>query len=296
MKQAIKAWLKPRLSTLVGGTTDKHAAPLRYLLDEVSDLRIAVRKLTAAHPQSQEMRGQTKDSFSYQWAEITEGTALLGDPNFEKQILDLTCKYSDFPCDWFPGKKVLDAGCGIGRWSHALCKLGADVTAIDQSAAGIEHVRHLLKTEPNFRTQQADILSPLPFNRDFDLVWCYGVAHHTGNTALAVKNVAAAVKPGGRLFLMIYGEPTNFDEFKEVNTYVQHRRATALMTFDEKQRYLAERYPLEQVHGYFDAISPSINDLHRFDEIEAWLTELGFTNIRTTFANRNHHIVADLPA
>ena len=104
----------------------------------------------------------------------------------------------------------------LRRWSSALCKLGAEVTAIDQSASGVEHVKHLLKDQLNFSAQQADILTPLPFGRaGFDLVWCYGVAHHTGNTKLAVTTVAGAVKPGGRLFLMIYGEPTKRREFSE---------------------------------------------------------------------------------
>jgi len=307
VKKSVSSLLGPRLSSLVlkvisraddmGPDADSYVEErLRYLLNEVSDLRIAVRKLTASQPDDGLMRGQTKDSFSYQWAEIVEGTALLGDAQFERQIIELLCKYTDLPFGWFRGKKVLDAGCGIGRWSYAFCKLGAEVTAVDQSASGIEHVKQLLKDQPNFHAQQADILSPLPFERAFDLVWCYGVTHHTGNTKLAVTTVAATVKPGGRLFLMIYGEPTKRFEFREINTYVKHRRATELMNFDEKRRYLADRYSAQQVHGYFDAISPSINDLHRYDEIKEWLTDLGFINIQRTFESRNHHIVADLPA
>ena len=268
---------------------------LQYLLDEVSDLRIQLRELTAPQAGAEPDQDQTKDSFSYQWAEITEGRALLGDPKFEKQILKLATTYSDLPKKWFKNKKVLDAGCGIGRWSYAFCKLGADVTAIDQSASGVAHVTKLLSDQEHFTAQQADILNPLPFGRDFDLVWCYGVTHHTGNTKLAVENVAAAVRPGGRLFLMIYGEPTRPNEFTEINTYVEHRRATQDMNFDDKQAYLAQRYPEELVHGYFDAISPTINDLHRFDEIAHWLIELGFKDVRSTLDSRNHHLVADLP-
>jgi SAM-dependent methyltransferase len=268
---------------------------LQYLLNEVSDLRTQLRHLTAPKAGAEPDQDQTKDSFSYQWAEITKGKALLGDPEFEAQILNLATKYTDFPKSWFPGKKVLDAGCGIGRWSYAFCKLGADVTAVDQSASGVAHVNKLLEDQPNFKAQRADILNPLPFGREFDLVWSYGVTHHTGNTKLAVENVAATVKPGGRLFLMIYGEPTRRYEFSEINTYVEHRRATQDMTFAEKEAYLAKRYPPELVHGFFDAISPSINDLHRLDEIKHWLSEIGFVKMRTTLDSRNHHLVADLP-
>ena len=268
---------------------------VQYLLNEISDLKIAVRKLSASLMESQPDRLQTKDSFSYQWEEIREGAALLGDAAWESQMVEQLCTYSGYSEDWFKGKKVLDAGCGNGRWSYVLSELGADVMAIDQSSNGINSVKTLLANHPTFNAQQADILSPLPFSSEFDLVWCYGVTHHTGYTELACKNVAATVKPGGRLFLMIYGEPTKLHEFAEINTYVEHRRATGSMTFDEKRAYLSERYPEELVHGYFDAVSPEINDLHRWDEVEGWLIELGFTRIRRTSDNRNLHLVADLP-
>ncbi len=272
---------------------------IQYLLDEVSDLRIICRKMSAQlseASESEDEQEQTKDSFSYQWENLKEGDFLLGDESFEVKIMDLAAEYSGLDGSWFSGKTVLDAGCGIGRWSYAFLKLGADVTAIDQSAQGIGHVKELLQSEGKFAAKQANILKPLPFKKKFDLVWSFGVTHHTGNTILAVENVAAAVKPGGRLFLMIYGEPQTAGEFGEVNLYVKHRRATQFMTFEEKIKYLEGFYPSNLVHGFFDAISPTINDLHRMDEIQAWLEDMGFVDFKSTFANRNHFIVADLPA
>lgn len=310
VKKQIKNWLRPRVISVLSevaarpdsqaGTTALAADPftevrLRYLLDEVSDLRIAVRELTSPKAGSHAVQDQTKESFSYQWGEIKEGAHLLGDSAFEATMLELLSKYTDYPKSWFPGKKVLDAGCGMGRWSYGFIKLGAVVTAVDQSASGVGHLNKLLATEPNFKAQQADLLNPLPFGRDFDLVWCYGVTHHTGNTRLATQNVAACVKPGGRIMLMIYGEPVKLHEFTEINTYVEHRRATENMSFEDKVKYLEARYPKQLVHGFFDAISPKINDLHRFDEIETWLRALGFVNVRRTLDNRNIHLVADRP-
>ncbi len=311
MKDRVKAWVRPKLVALLSdvvaspgqrgqmqqGTADPYTEErLRYLINEVSDLRILVRELTAPKPGSHADQAQTKESFSYQWAEITEGAHLLGDAQFETAMLNLISTYTNFPKTWFPGKKVLDAGCGMGRWSYGFVKLDADVTAVDQSASGVGHLNKLLSNEPKFKAQQADLLNPLPFGRAFDLVWCYGVTHHTGNTRLATENVAACVKPGGRIMLMIYGEPAKLHEFTEINTYVEHRRATENMTFAEKEKYLTARYSKEQVHGFFDAISPKINDLHRYDEIASWLRQLGFVGVRRTLDNRNIHLVADLPA
>jgi SAM-dependent methyltransferase len=274
-------------------TTDE--AALRYLLNEVSDLQILVRELAAQASLRNVDSSQTRESFSYQWDEITEGEHLMGDARFEKEMLGLIAKYTDFSTDWFTGKAVLDAGCGMGRWSYGFSKLGAKVTAVDQSATGVAALQALLGEKFDFQARQADLLQPLPFGAEFDLVWCYGVAHHTGNTRLAVENVLAAVKPGGRIMLMIYGEPNNSSEFNEINTYVEHRRKTQFMNFDETQAYLEAIFPKNLVHGYFDAVSPKINDLHRFDEIEGWLRAAGFRNVRTTLESRNLHLVADRP-
>ena len=268
-------------------------AALRYLLDEVSELRMLVRALTAASPVRNADIAQTLQSFAFQWDEIGSGKHLLGDPDFDREMCALACRYADMPPEAFAGKTVLDAGCGNGRWSYTFSKLGAKVTAIDQSESAVAELNARWGEKLEFAARRADLLRPLPFDSKFDLVWCYGVAHHTGNTKLAVENVASAVKPGGRLFLMIYGEPRSESEFNEINGYVELRRATRNMSFEQKKSYLEARFPPDLVHGYFDATSPVINDLHRFDEIESWLCAAGFSHIRPTIESRNHHIVAD---
>lgn len=263
-------------------------------MNEVAELRMAVARLQETLLGKPEDVEQTKDSFSYQWAEITEGASLLGDAEFEAALPQTVGTYADLVPESLKGKKVLDAGCGIGRFTCAFVQLGADVTAIDQSAAALAHVRSMLPP-PNPSLHQHDLLKPLPVQKEFDLVWCYGVAHHTGNTRRAVENVAAAVRPGGRLVLMIYGTPRTREEFVEVNTYTRLRRETHGMSYAEKQAHLSKLFPPDEVHGYFDAVSPAINDLHRFDEVAGWLRHLGFTNVRRTCDGRNHHVAADLP-
>lgn len=49
----------------------------------------------------------------------------------------------------------------------------------------------------------------------------------------------------------------------------------------------------DYVHGYFDAISPEINDLYRWDEIIGWLKSAGFEDIKRTLSDHpNHHVIA----
>src|SRR5215210_3597410 len=155
-------------------------------MNEVCELRVEVARLNEALLDKAQGAEQTKASFSYQWGEITEGTGLIGDPTFEAGLAGTVATYADLPEDDFKGKRVLDAGCGNGRFTYAFVQLGAEVTSIDQSDTALAHVRSLLPP-PNPVLRQHDLLQPLPFAGEFDLVWCYGVAHHTGNTRRAVS-------------------------------------------------------------------------------------------------------------
>ena len=107
---------------------------------------------------------------------------------------------------WTPedlkGKRVLDAGCGAGRFAEVAASWGAAVTAVDLSlavdacrentaAAGVEPV-------------QASLYR-LPFApASFDATYCIGVAQHTPDPLGAVRSAARSVRAGGELVLWIY--------------------------------------------------------------------------------------------
>ncbi len=269
---------------------------LEYALNEVSELRSLIRYLLAESEEYQKYIKQTSASFDYQWAYIPSGTALISDAKFRAEATAIVERYTSLPREWFADKKVLDAGCGNGRFSWALCQLGARVTAIDQSLSGIDAARLACANFPSFQARQHDVLKDIGMPAAFDLVWSFGVVHHTGNTYLAVQNLAKCVKPGGHLYLMIYSEP-RFDysaEFAVLNRYTLMRRKLMAMEFDERVRYLQGIQAQDEVHGLFDTYSPMINDLYRFDEIAEWLRSCGFSEIRNTappFA-AGHHVIA----
>lgn len=268
-------------------------AQIDYLLLEVSELRQLTRELLATSPIYQESIRQTGESFDTQWKDLPTGAHLPGDPTFDQQAVDQLCSYAGLPQGWFPGKKVLDAGCGMGRWSRALGLLGARVTAIDISEHGLQSTRQLCGRFDGFESYQHNLLEPLNFG-EFDLVWNYGVCHHTGDTRKALGNVVSAVKPAGQLFTMLYGEPRlgNIEDFEEISSYSSLRHTTANMDFGQRIEFLRSRFPEDHVHGWFDAISPRVNDLYRLDEVEGWLRGWGFADIHTSSESRNLHIVA----
>ena len=265
------------------------ASIIRYLLGPEVESVSATRQVT-------------KRSFDWQWDEIPEGKHLLSDPEFRKQAVNQVLQYTKLPREWFPGKKVADVGCGIGRFSWVFGELGAEVISIDQSEHALEKTRRNCEGMSGHRILQADLLQELPTDETFDLVWCYGVLHHTGDTYRTFCHTQQLVQPGGWLFLMLYGEPKwgEITQFQELALYDRLRLRTQNQSFREKIDSIREamqsgEIPIkgeEYIHGYFDAISPPINDLYNMQEVEAWLLNNGFTGITRTFDNRNLHIVA----
>lgn len=283
-----------RLLESIAPRPDRMSDELRFALNEIGELRQLVRMLLAESPAYRAWREQTTDSFDTQWDKLPTGVQLLGNPEFDGQSVRLVEAYTGLQPDWFRGKQVLDAGCGNGRWSYTLAKLGAVVTALDRSAAGLKEVERVCNGMPGFRALRHDLLEPLPTGAAYDFVWNFGVVHHTGWTERALRNVCGGVRPGGILFTMIYGEPREgrSGEFAEINTYTELRRATSGLSFDERIAYLRKRFKEEDVNAWFDGISPKVNDLHRFDEIRSWLLDWGFEDVRRTFENRNLFITA----
>jgi 2-polyprenyl-6-hydroxyphenyl methylase/3-demethylubiquinone-9 3-methyltransferase len=108
-----------------------------------------------------------------------------------------------------PGAKVADIGCGGGLLSEALAKAGAHVTAIDLAPEVIEVAKlHLYETN-------AALSSPLAIDyrlcssrelaaaepAAFDAVCCMELIEHVPDPAALVCDLAALVKPGGKVFL-----------------------------------------------------------------------------------------------
>lgn len=270
---------------------------IRYLYYEVSELRSFMRHLVAEHNDIFPHFSQTKASFNHQWDALVEGRWMLSNAEFRKQLPDIVCQFTALDASWFPGKRVLDAGCGSGRFTYALRRLGASVVAVDQSEHGLAHAKAAVEEEglgDDVEFIQCDLLEPLPVEGEFDLVWSFGVLHHTGDTFRGFRNVARLVKPGGYLFLMLYGEPRLgvLDDFKYRVDYARLRAMAKNQTPEEITEIIKREKPGQDVHGWFDAISPTINDCYQPEEIEGWLLEHGFTDIQRTEKMANHHLVA----
>jgi SAM-dependent methyltransferase len=238
---------------------------------------------------------QTRASFEYQWSKLSQNEWSLANPEFREQVPGFICALTELERQWFVGKDVLDAGCGAGRHAFGFCKLGAQVIAVDYSTAVLQQTRSNCATFPNFRGAVAvDLLRPLPFLGLFDLVWSYGVLHHTGDTYTAFRNIADRVRPGGYLLVMLYGEPrpAHIEDYQRLVSLEAWRHCCREMSFDEKVEALKRIVREQNLIEYFDAVSPWINDRCGYDELRTWFAEQGFVDVRRRVDEMDHYLIA----
>lgn len=103
------------------------------------------------------------------------------------------------------GKRVLDVGCGAGRFAEVALEAGAHVVALDYSIA-VEACRenHREKFPRSLNVAQGDIYR-LPFRPgQFDFVYCFGVLQHTPDVKAAFLALPRQLAEGGRLAVDVY--------------------------------------------------------------------------------------------
>lgn len=101
------------------------------------------------------------------------------------------------------GLRVLDAGCGGGRYCKIAGEAGATVIGADHSTA-VEKAARLCEHLPHVHFLQGD-LKQLPLEpASFDFAFSIGVMHHDADTRAVFDAVARMVKPGGKLSVWLY--------------------------------------------------------------------------------------------
>ncbi|HVO50457.1 MAG TPA: methyltransferase domain-containing protein [Thermoanaerobaculia bacterium] len=238
---------------------------------------------------------QTRASFDYQWSRLPQNRWSLASAEYRKELPDLVAGLLDVPPAWFEGREALDAGCGCGRHAFALCSLGARVLAVDRSLPALRATREACAPFAGFRgALAADLLHPLPAAAMFDLVWSFGVLHHTGDLPRALHNLGERLRPGGILFLMLYGipRPGHASDAAEIASLEAWRARLAPLPFAAKVEALHAVAPAGEIIGYFDAVSPRVNERYALPEIEAWLAREGFVEVRRRLDRTDHFLVA----
>ena len=161
-----------------------------------------------------QMLRKEKKSVQQFWDAIPCGT---GDINIGPETLEYfeaiserRNKLEPFIADYaqfnrWAGKRVLELGCGAGSDLLRFAKAGARITGVDLSPRSAS----LAKTRLSIYNCQGNVLiadvEQLPFKTDsFDLVYSWGVLHHTPGTEQAIKELYRVAKPGSEICIMLY--------------------------------------------------------------------------------------------
>ena len=112
----------------------------------------------------------------------------------------------------FTGLRLIDVGCGSGLFSLAAARLGARVHSFDYDAESVESTRAIkarfAPDRGDWTIEQGSILDDAYVKRlgTFDVVYSWGVLHHTGQMHQAFEHAANLAAPGGRLAIAIYND------------------------------------------------------------------------------------------
>lgn len=99
--------------------------------------------------------------------------------------------------------RVLEAGCGAGRFTQVLLDAGAEVYAFDLSSA-VDACWANNAPHPRLRVAQADVYAA-PFRpAAFDKVFCYGMLQHTPDPKRAFMSLVSFLRPGGEIAIDVY--------------------------------------------------------------------------------------------
>jgi ubiquinone/menaquinone biosynthesis C-methylase UbiE len=103
------------------------------------------------------------------------------------------------------GQNVLEIGVGAGTDHVQFARAGAELHGIDLTEHGVELVRRRLALEDLSSDLRVADAESLPFASDaFDVVYSWGVLHHTPDTARAIAEAVRVTRPGGRICIMVY--------------------------------------------------------------------------------------------
>lgn len=231
---------------------------------------------------------RTVRAFERQWRTYAGLSRLFG-----KDRVDMAANLTGprlshrIDADWYAGRRVLDAGCGHGRYLEAFADLGAEVVGVDvgdgPEIAGVPLDRE------NLSVVQGSVLD-LPF-RDgvFDLAFCDGVIHHTPDPARAYAELARVVKPGGAVYVWVYPREGTlreavFSSARAVTTRlpgpVMRWLAFALAPLTIGVRsYSGTRFGratwAECTQVVHDWLAPPIQSHHTYEEVAGWAAAAG---------------------
>ena len=229
------------------------------------------------------------ESFGHQWTRFDVAHDAEDSATFEAK--------TGFLLNDLQGKKILDAGCGGGRYAKVCGEAGGIVFGADHTRS-VEKAGLLCKDLPNVNFVQAD-LKHLPFEpASFDVVFSIGVMHHDTDTRSVFDAVAKMVKPGGRFAVWLYRRNQWWQEILNSGLRAMTTRlpSSVLMPFchvgailgglpvvnkslNKIINFSAHPSYENRVCDTFDWWAPKYQYHHTVEELSVWFHEAGLTGL-----------------
>ncbi len=181
-----------------------------------------------------DIKDHTADVYGVAWGSNDAESMVLE----AKEIIIERFAKNNIDLSVITGKKVLDLGCGSGRYSCALALLGAsEVVAVDYGDPGLKKGMELAdKFNLKIDFQKQDILNLNLETNSFDFVFCHGVAQHTGDIKKVTSEIFRVLRPGGKTWYYIYGSGGLFWEILEgFNKFMKRVSISERFAFDVLQ-------------------------------------------------------------
>jgi len=156
----------------------------------------------------------------------------------------------------YKGKRVLEIGCGLGTESINFARAGAHVTSVDLSDESLKLCKKRFEVfglKADFYSGNAEELcSILPAGSQFDLIWSFGVIHHTPHPERCVEQFKKLLAPGGEMKIMVYSKVSYklFFLMRETGDWDFGKMAKLIATYSEAQTGcpVTYTYTFEECH------------------------------------------------
>lgn len=215
-------------------------------------------------------RATTKEVQDF-WGTEACGSHFISDYRDERDFFE---KYQSFryetewhipllvPFSEAEGKKVLEIGCGNGADGAMFARNGAVYTGADLTETAVKAASRHFDIEGLDGTFQIEDAERLSFaDESFDIVYSFGVLHHTPDPARAVKEVYRVLKPGGRAIVMLYHK-RSFNYCVRILGYMRMRLLLKILSRAGRWNSDREKIKRETVKGIRGNADPGVWSVH----------------------------------
>jgi len=214
------------------------------------------------------------------------------------------------------GERILEAGCGSGRFTELALETGAEVFSFDLSSA-VEAAWRNNSSSPKLTVLQASIYQIPLRKRMFDKIFCMGVLQHCPDVRGAFLSLVPFLKPGGEIVIDVYEKSSGFPPLKYlVRPLVKPLGAKGIYyllscmippAFELKKalckipavgprigslipigalshaerglHYTAKQLKQVKILSALDMLSPVYDQPQRVEDVRAWFEEAGFHDV-----------------